>query len=122
MENQNRQLLAASRTPQADTQLAQAEAALAAAQATYSDSHPDVVQARARVEALKRMGASSGSDPSASIQEQIKGNNAAIASLSAARQSLVSRTNAAMAGQARAPAILEQAMQLENRASALRDQ
>jgi succinoglycan biosynthesis transport protein ExoP len=122
LENQNRQLLAASRSPQADTQLAQAEAALAAAQATYSDSHPDVVQARARVEALKRMGANSGTDPNASIQEQIKGNNAAIASLTAARQSLVSRTNAAMAGQARAPAILEQAMQLENRASALRDQ
>jgi succinoglycan biosynthesis transport protein ExoP len=38
------------------------------------------------------------------------------------RDATLARANAAMAGQARAPAIEEQAMQLENRASALRNQ
>jgi uncharacterized protein involved in exopolysaccharide biosynthesis len=38
------------------------------------------------------------------------------------RDEMLSRANAAMAGQSRAPAIMEQAMQLESRASALRSQ
>jgi len=38
------------------------------------------------------------------------------------RDSTLARANAAVAGQARAPAIMEQAMQLESRATALRNQ
>ena len=38
------------------------------------------------------------------------------------RDAALGRANAAMAGQARAPAVMEQAMQLENRASTLRTQ
>jgi uncharacterized protein involved in exopolysaccharide biosynthesis len=120
LENQNRQLLAQLQTKTEDPQLAAAEAALAQALATYSDNHPDVIQARARVAQLKRATASSHADPA--VEQQIRANNAAIAQLRAARDQTVAKANAAIAGQARAPAILEQASQLENQASALRDQ
>ena len=47
---------------------------------------------------------------------------AAIATLRSQRNAAISQANAASAGQSRAPAILEQASQLEDRANALRDQ
>ena len=124
LENQNRQLLAGGNGATAEDPLAQAQAALAAAQATYSDTHPDVITAKERVAAIRRaQGSSRGTGgPSASVQEQIRANNAAIAQLAAARNSAVERANISMAGQARAPAIMERAMQLENQASTLREQ
>jgi succinoglycan biosynthesis transport protein ExoP len=123
LENQNRQLLATSRsTSQGDPLLAQAEADLAAVLSVYSDAHPDVARARDRVETLRRSAANRPASQSDPVREQIRANNDAIASLVAARNVALSRSNAAMAGQARAPAIIEQAMQLENRASALRGQ
>ena len=123
LENQNRQLIAQSRGGAADPQLAAAEAALATAEAMYSDSHPDVAAARERVATLRRaQGSNSGGGISPIIQEQIRANNSAIAQLSASRDAALARANAAMAGQARAPAILERAMQLENQANTLRQQ
>lgn len=122
LQNENRQLLAqARRPPERSSALATAEAALAVAQSTYSDSHPDVALARERV-ALLRNFAQSRPDDGAPLQEQIAANNAAIQSLIGQRNASLARANAAMAGQARAPAIMEQAMQLENRASTLRAQ
>jgi len=122
LENQNRQLLAGRSSSLGDPLLAQAEAELAAARAIYSDSHPDVDRARERVAELRRSASNRPSSQGDPVQEQIRANNAAIAQLNAARNAALARANAAMTGQARAPAILEQAMQLENRASALRDQ
>ena len=122
LENQNRQLIAQSRGGAADPQLAAAEAALATAEAMYSDSHPDVAAARERVAILRRAQGSGGGGINPIIQEQIRANNSAIAQLSASRDAALSRANAAMAGQARAPAILERAMQLENQANTLRQQ
>ena len=122
LENQNRQLLAESRGGAADPLLAQAEAALATARAMYSDSHPDVVAARERVATLRRQSQNGGNTVSSVVQDQIRANNAAIAQLIAARDAALGRANAAMAGQARAPAILERAMQLESQASNLRQQ
>jgi succinoglycan biosynthesis transport protein ExoP len=123
-QSENRQLIAQlQKRPDRDPQIAAAEAALAAARATYNDSHPDVIQARERLRELRLMEqASPQDDGSSSIREQIAANNSAIASLSQAKNSALSRAGASLAGQARAPAILEQAMQLENRASSLRDQ
>ena len=63
-----------------------------------------------------------GSGDNGMIQEQIAANNAAIHQLMGQRDETLSRANAAMAGQARAPAVMEQAMQLENRATTLRNQ
>ena len=124
LENENRQLLLQSRKPPArDQQIAAAEAALAAAQAIYSDNHPDVVAARERLKALRQAAPilQSGDDNSA-VQEQIRSNNEAIGMLRAQRDEAIAKANAGIAGQARAPAILEQASQLETRASQLRDQ
>ena len=124
LENQNPQLIAQSQGVGDTSDLAKAQATLAQLQSMYSDSHPDVVQAKERVAILQRaaQGARSSGTISPAVQEQIRANNAAIAQLSASRDSAVARANAAMAGQSRAPAILERAMQLEQQASALREQ
>jgi len=122
LQNENRQLLLQSRRPSTgNSALGAAEAALAAAQAQYNDSHPDVIAAKERVIQLRKMAQqdNSGGNP---IQEQIAANNVAIHQLMDQRDSALARANAAIAGQARAPAIMEQAMQLENRATTLRNQ
>ena len=122
LQNENRQLVVASRRPaQRDSALAAAEASLASAQAQYSDTHPDVIALKQRVAQLRRTAEASGGGGDA-IAEQIAANNAAIHQLMEQRDAMLARANASMAGQARAPAIEEQAMQLENRASTLRTQ
>jgi protein tyrosine kinase modulator len=122
LENQNRQLLLQSRKPAGrDQQIAAAEAALAGARALYNDSHPDVVAARERVKAIRAMPATDAGDL-ATIQEQVRANNEAIGSLRAQRAASIAQANATAAGQSRAPAILEQAAQLEDRANQLREQ
>lgn len=121
LQNENRQLIAQARRPaQGSSALATAEAQLAAAQAQYNDSHPDVIAAKERVNQLRKMSQQSGADTS--IQEQIAANNQAIHQLMGQRDDTLARANAAMAGQSRAPAIMEQAMQLENQATTLRAQ
>lgn len=122
LQNENRQLIAQSRRPSAGGDpLSAAEANLAALQSQYSDKHPDVIIARERVTELRKMASQNG-DKGNSITEQITANNAAIHQLMDQRDATLARANAAMAGQARAPAIEEQAMQLENRANTLRTQ
>lgn len=123
LQNQNRQLLATGRKSVRDPQVGAAEEALAVARARYSDSHPDVIAAQERLRLLRQIAASQPADNSdASVAEQIRANNAAIAQLQQGRDTMMAKAQAASAGSARAPAILEQAMQLENRASALRGQ
>jgi succinoglycan biosynthesis transport protein ExoP len=124
LESQNRQLLAESKKgPGRNQQIAQAEAALAAAQAIYSDSHPDVVAAKERLKALRQsIPETSAPSDDGATQEQIRANNEAISQLRSQRDAAVARASTAMAGQARAPVIQEQASQLESRANALRQQ
>src|SRR5206468_7982355 len=76
--------------------------------------------AKQRVSELRKTNQQSGADDS--IQEQIAANNQAIHQLMGQRDETLTRANVAMAGQSRAPAIQEQAMQLENQAQALRAQ
>src|SRR6478672_451016 len=74
LQNENRQLIAASRRPSDRTSaLVAAEAQLAAAEAQYNDTHPDVIAAKERVIELRKMAQAGGSDDS--IQEQIAANN-----------------------------------------------
>lgn len=121
LENQNRQLLLQGRRPAGrDQAISAAEADLAAKRALYNDSHPDVVAARERVKAIRAM-PSEVSDGGA-VQDQIRANNQAIGMLRAQRDAAVARANASAASQSRAPAILEQAAQLEGRANQLREQ
>lgn len=123
LENENRQLLLESRKgPGRNSALAAAEAALVAAQSQYADTHPDVVAARERVKVLRQTVGSGDTSGNSAIEEQIRANNQAIGALRAQREASLARANASMAGQARAPAILERASQLEGRAAQLRDQ
>ena len=123
LENQNRQLLLQSRRPPArDSAIAAAEAAYTAARSMYSDNHPDVVAARERLKAVRAATPQGDNGEGSAVQEQIRANNEAIGALRAQRDAALARANASLAGQSRAPAILEQASQLEDRASALREQ
>jgi uncharacterized protein involved in exopolysaccharide biosynthesis len=79
-----------------------------------------VVAARERVKALKAI--TTDSSEAGAIQEQIQANNQAIGALRAQRDAAIAKANASAAGQSRAPAILEQASQLEDRANQLREQ
>ncbi|QNP43118.1 lipopolysaccharide biosynthesis protein [Sphingomonas daechungensis] len=122
LEAENRRLLAQTRGTGSDSSLGQAEAQLAALRATLSDNHPDVVQARERVAILRQAAQSGGATATSAVQEEIRANNAQIAQLRVLKDAQIERVNSAMAGQARAPAIMERAMQLENQASGLREQ
>lgn len=124
LENQNRQLmLQTQKGPARDQQIVAAEAALAAARAQFSDKHPDVVAARERLKALRSAVPetdTSGAD--STVEEQIRANNQAIGTLRGQRAAAIADVNARLAGQTRAPAILEQASQLEDKAGQLRSQ
>jgi polysaccharide biosynthesis transport protein len=121
LQSENRQLMSQSRhAGGGNDALSSAEAALAAAQSQYSDTHPDVIAAKERVRQLRQM--ASSATPDQTLQGQIAANNAAIRQLMDQRDAIMARANAAVAGSARAPAIEEQAMQLENRATTLRTQ
>ena len=124
LENQNRQLLVESKKPAGRNQaIANAEEALAAARAIYAESHPDVVAAKEKLKALRQaVPETTASTDDSAIQEQIRANNDAIAQLRAQREAAVARASTAMAGQAKAPVIMEQASQLESSANALREQ
>lgn len=124
LETENRQLLLESRKgPGRNQAIAAAEAALIAAQSQFADTHPDVVAARERLKVLRQaVSANPDASGNSAIEEQIRANNQAIGALRAQREASVARANASIAGQARAPAILERASQLEGRAAQLRDQ
>lgn len=104
-----------------DSAVAQAEAQLRVAQARYSDSHPDVVAARAQVEAARRAAAAAprGVDP---VAAQVASNRAQIASLQQARVMLSSQSSTVAAAQSRAPVLSAQVDQLTKQADVLRDQ
>jgi uncharacterized protein involved in exopolysaccharide biosynthesis len=123
LENQNRQLmLQTQKGPARDQQIVAAEAALAAARAQFSERHPDVVTARERLKALRSAVPETDNSGDSAVEEQIRANNQAIGTLRAQRAASIADVNARLAGQTRAPAILEQASQLEDKAGTLRSQ
>src|SRR3954453_23896110 len=70
LQTENRQLMAQSRRPSTSSNpLAAAEAALASAQAQYSDTHPDVIAAKERVVQLRK--SQQSANDADIIQEQI---------------------------------------------------
>lgn len=104
-----------------DNAVAAAEAQLRVAQAKYSDSHPDVLAARAQLDAARRAAASApaAADPTAA---QIASNRVQIAALQRARGVIQSSSSTASAAQARAPLINAEIDQLQKQADNLRDQ
>jgi uncharacterized protein involved in exopolysaccharide biosynthesis len=100
--------------------VAQAEAQLRVAEARFSESHPDVIAAKAQLEAAKRDAASKpAADP---VQAQIAGNRAQIAALERARVMVSSNSSSARAAASRAPALTSQVEQIEKAAEVLREQ
>lgn len=111
-----------SNSTDADDRVSKAEAALAAAQALYSDNHPDVIAAKQKLTEA-RAAAKSSVTPrnNPAISGQIAANNRTIASLTAAKTTDMSRANAAVSAQSGAPLIEENIRQLEAKADGLRD-
>ena len=102
-----------------DSAVAQAQAQLRVAEAKYSETHPDVLAAKAQMEAARREAAAHpGADP---VAAQLAGNRAQIASLERARAMVASNSSAYRAAATRAPALTSQLNQLERAADLLRD-
>lgn len=120
-ENTDLQARLSSSSTNADERVNQAEAALAAAQALYSDNHPDVIAAKQKLtEARAAAKANTGPRNNPAITAQIAANNRTIASLSSAKSVDMSRASAAVAAQSGAPVIEESIRQLEAKADGLR--
>ena len=109
-----------SKTPDANSGVAAAEQAVRAAEARYSDSHPDVIAARAQLAAAQRA-AGQGGGFSAS-RAQIAANQQQIVALRSARATLLSQSSASRSAQSRVPVLTAQVDQLEKQADTLRDQ
>ena len=104
-----------------DPNVVAAEAGLTAAQATYSDDHPDVRLARKRLE-IARANASGVStrNVSSAVRQQIAANNNAIGDLNRQRAAEQGRIATMAAAQARGPAAQQEVQQLGARADMLR--
>ena len=129
LQNQNRalqlQLQLQARRPAADSKVAAAEAQLAAARAVYAETHPDVLLAKQRLAQARQSSVPENDNRdlnAEAIRGQMDANNNTIASLARARATDSARSAANMATQSRAPAIMEQVLQLDSRASVLRQQ
>lgn len=106
-----------------DPVVTQAEAQLAAAQAVYSDDHPDVRLAKQRLAEAKTLARKNVANvPVQSIDDQIAFNNRQIAALRAAQAGDSARLNATVGAQSRAPAVLQQIAQLQQKLDALNEQ
>lgn len=121
LESENALLASTPSVSRADTGVAQAENLLRLLQSRYSDTHPDVVTARAQLDAARRAAASipPEADPSAG---RLAANRMQIGALRSAKAMLLSQSGAARAAQARAPALVAQVEQLEKEADGYRAQ
>jgi uncharacterized protein involved in exopolysaccharide biosynthesis len=100
-----------------------AETQLAAARATYSDGHPDVVIARQRLAEARLLAKNNTAKlPLESIDRQLQFNNAQIAALRAAKGNELSQVSSQLNAQARAPAVQQQISDLEQRLTGLTTQ
>ena len=110
-----------SNSTNADDRVSNAEAALAAAQALYSDNHPDVIAAKQKLtEARAAAKSSVAPRNNPAISAQMAANQRTIATLMTAKTADVSRANATVSAQAGAPLVEESIRQLEAKANGLR--
>ena len=122
LQAENSKLASAARTVAGQQSgVAVAEAALRTAEAKYSESHPDVIAAKAQLEAARRAAAAVPASANPAVA-QIAANRAQMASLQSARNMIASQSSSLSAAQARAPALSSQVDQLEKQADSLREQ
>lgn len=112
--------LASAPTANVDANVAQAEINLQSARARYSETHPDVVAAKAQLDAARASAA--GNVRPQSAGPQIAANRSQIGSLRTAKAMLQSQNNSVRSAQARAPAIAGRVDQLQKQAESLRTQ
>ncbi|MBN8820111.1 MAG: lipopolysaccharide biosynthesis protein [Sphingomonas sp.] len=106
-----------------DPLVTQAEAALAAAQASYSDKHPDVILARQRLAEARELAKTNQQRiPVSAIDQQIASNNRQIAALQAARSAEAGRSATILSAQMRAPVVQQEVNQLQERLDGLNGQ
>lgn len=106
-----------------DPMVQSAEASLAGAQAVFSDDHPDVKLAKQRLAEAKALAATNVSKiPLSGIDKQVAFNNAEIGRLRSAQASESARVSMTLGAQSRAPAILQQINQIQQRLDALNEQ
>lgn len=121
-QNQSLQLQKSdvSTSDQRDPTVANAESALAAARAQFSEDHPDVRLAKARLEEAKRLAADNIKKvPVNNIDEQIKFNNEQIAKLRAAKSQELGQVTASIRSQSTAPAVQALTLQLQQKLDGL---
>jgi uncharacterized protein involved in exopolysaccharide biosynthesis len=100
-----------------------AEAALAAARAVYSENHPDVVIAKQRLQEARALARSTAEKlPFDSIDQQIAFNNSQIAQLRAAKAREDAQVSSQLAAQSRAPLVQQQISALQERLTGLNQQ
>lgn len=117
LESQRRTLATADTR---DPTLIQAENALAGARAIYSESHPDVVRAKARLEQAQQIAQRNVARiPAGELDARIRIARSQIAQLQIAKGRENAQTSAVMSQRAAAPGIQQQAAQLQQRVETL---
>ena len=103
-----------------DPAVVQAEAALAGARAVFAESHPDVVLAKQRLEQARQFARqNTARAPAGVVDERIRLARSQITELQAAKQREIAQTAAVLSQRAQAPAIEQQAAQLQQRIETL---
>ena len=106
-----------------DPAVVNAEGALAAARAVFTESHPDVILAKQRLaEAREFAKREFRKPPVDSIDQQIAFNNSQIAALRGAKARDQAQVSSTLSSQARAPLVQQQLGELEQRLTGLNEQ
>ncbi|MEE4538349.1 MAG: Wzz/FepE/Etk N-terminal domain-containing protein [Erythrobacter sp.] len=106
-----------------DPIVAAAEADLAAAQARYSEDHPDIAIAKRRLREAERLAASNQAKlPPDTVDQQIAANNAQIEALREMKAQELGRLSSAQSAMAQAPLIEQQIAQEQQKLDLLNEQ
>jgi polysaccharide biosynthesis transport protein len=106
-----------------DPMVAAAEAELAAAQARYSEDHPDIMIVRRRLAEAQRLAASNQAKrPSDTIDEQIEANNAQIGVLQSMKAQELNRLSTAQSAMALGPVVQQRIAQEQQKLDLLNEQ
>jgi uncharacterized protein involved in exopolysaccharide biosynthesis len=103
-------------TAERDPIVSAAEADLAAAQAKYTDNHPDIALAKRRLKEVRQLAVSNQERlPDGTVDQQIAANNAQIDALRSMKAQEISNVARAQSAMARSPVIQEQIAQKQQR-------
>lgn len=108
---------------QRDPAVTAAQSQLAAARAVYTENHPDVVLAKARLAEARELAKSNTEKlPMDSIDDQIAFNNSQIGALRAAKAQELGQMSSALSARSRAPLVQQQITDLQQQLTGLNTQ